>query len=170
MAAQKATPDMKTTTDTAAAGAVQAQKFLEDGAAQARVAVEQGVAQATKAAEGMFKAAEQAAEFSRGNLEAMTKATQLWTVGAQDLARQYFAAAQSFTDQALEGAKALATVKSLKEATELQTSFAKAAMEKAVNDTAKFNEAGMKLAEQVFAPITAQVQIAMQKAARPLAA
>lgn len=162
-------PEMKPTVDVVA-GTAQAKKFFEDGSAQARVAVEQGVAQATKAAEDMMKAAEQAAEFSRGNLEAVTKAAQLWTVGAQDLARQYFACAQAFTDQALEGAKALATVKSLKEATELQTSFAKSAMEKAVNDATRLNEASMKLAEQVFAPITARVQVAMEQATRARAA
>lgn len=167
MAATKMTPEMKTTID---AGTAQAKKFFEDGSTQARVAVEQGVAQATKATEGLMKAAEEAAEFGRGNVEAMTKAAQLWTVGAQDIARQYMAFAQSYTDQALEGAKAIASVKSLKEATEIQSAFAKTAMERAVSDTTKLNEASMKLAEQVFAPLTARVQVAMDQAARARAA
>lgn len=168
--AVKATTETKTPVDAAVAGATQAKKMFEDGTAQARAAVEQGVAQATKAAEGFMKAAEEAAEFSRGNFEAVTKSAQLWTVGAQDIARQYFATAQSYTDTALEGAKALAAVKSLKEAAEIQASYTKAAMEKVMSDAARFNEATVKLAETAFAPITARVQIAVEKMGKPLAA
>lgn len=171
MAAPKATPEVKTPSiEAAVAGAAQAKKIFEDGTAQARAAVEQGVAQATKAAEGMMKGAEEAAEFARGNFEAVTKSAQLWTVGAQDIARQYFAVAQSYTDSALEGAKALAAVKSLKEAAEIQASYAKAAMEKAMADATKLNEASVKLAETAFAPITARVQLAVEKMGKPLAA
>lgn len=170
MAASKATPEMKTPAmDAAVAGAAQAKKMFEDGTAQARAAVEQSVAQATKAAEGFMKAAEEAAEFGRGNLEAVSKSAQLWTVGAQDIARQYFAVAQSYTDTALEGAKALAAVKSLKEAAEIQASYAKSAMEKAMTDATKLNEASVKLAEAVFAPITARMQFAVSKMGKPLA-
>jgi len=168
--AAKPTPEMKPTFEAAAAGTAQAKKFFEDGSAQARAAVEQGVAQATKAAEGMMKAAEEAAEFSRGNIEAFTKVAQLWTVGAQDIARQYMAVAQSYTDTALEGAKAMASVKSLKEAAEIQASLTKATMEKAMNDAVKMNEATFKLAEQAFAPLTARVQLAVEKMAKPIAA
>ena len=172
MAAPKATPEtIKTPTiEAAVAGAAQAQKMFTDGTAQARAAVEQGVAQATKAAEGFMKGAEEAAEFARGNFEAVSKCAQLWTVGAQDIARQYMAVAQSYTDTALEGAKALAAVKSLKEAAEIQASYAKSAMEKAMADAAKLNEASVKLAETAFAPITARVQLAVEKMGKPLAA
>ncbi len=172
MAAPKAIPvETKTPSiEAAVAGAAQAKKFFEDGSAQARAAVEQGVAQATKATEGFMKAAEEAAEFGRGNIEAFTKAAQLWTAGAQDIARQYVATAQSYTDSALEGAKALAAVKSLKEAAEIQASYAKTAMEKAMSDAAKLNEASVKLAETAFAPITARVQLAVEKMGKPLAA
>lgn len=172
MAAPKATPETikAPSIEAAVAGAAQAKKMFEDGTAQARAAVEQGVAQATKAAEGFMKAAEEAAEFSRGNLEAMTKAAQLFTAGAQDIARQYVAAAQGYTDTALEGAKALAAVKSLKEAAEIQASYAKSAMEKAMADAAKFNEASVKLVEAAFAPLTARAQLAVEKMGKPLAA
>ncbi|MCA3380245.1 MAG: phasin family protein, partial [Roseomonas sp.] len=94
----------------AAETAAQAQKVMNDGAAQARVAMEKNMEQMTKGAESIFKAAEEAAEFGRGNVEAFTKAAQTWASGSQDLARQYMALAQGLTDHALEGAKALAGV------------------------------------------------------------
>jgi phasin family protein len=154
----------------AAEAAVQAQKVINDGAAQARVAMENNVEQMTKGAEGIFKAAEDAAEFGRGNVEAFTKAAQTWASGSQDLARQYMALAQGLTDHAMEGAKALSGVKSVNEAAELQAKFAKAALEKMVAEGTKLQEASVKLAESAFAPVNARMTMAMEKLAKPLAA
>lgn len=157
-------------TSGAAAGAAQAKKFVEDGATQARVAMEKGMEQATKTAEGFFKAAEEAAEFGRGNIEAMTKAAQTLTAGFQDLGKQYFAVSQALTDHALESAKALAAVKSLKEAADIQAAFAKASFERAMSETAKLQEATYRLAEQAGAPLAARMTLAVEKFGKPLAA
>jgi len=165
--AETKTPDVK---KIAAEGAEQAQKIVTEGAAQARVAMEKGMEQINKGAEGLMKAAEEFAEFGRGNVEAFTKAAQTWAVGTQDLARQAVAIAQGLTDQTLEGAKALAAVKSLNEAAEVQAKFAKAAMEKAVAESAKLQEAVFKLTEQSVAPISARLTVAMEKMTKPLAA
>lgn len=154
----------------AAEAAEQAQKVMNDGAAQARVAMENSVEQMTKGAEGIFKAAEDAAEFGRGNVEAFTKAAQTWASGSQDLARQYMALAQGLTDHAMEGAKALSGVKSVNEAAELQAKFAQAALEKMVAEGTKLQEASVKLAESAFAPVNARMTMAMEKLAKPLAA
>ena len=151
-------------------GAAQARKFVEDGASQARVAMEKGMEQMTKSAEGFFKAAEEAAEFGRGNLEAMTKSAQLFAVGFQDLGKQVFAVSQALTDHALESAKALAAVKSLKEAADIQAAFARASMERSMSEAAKLQEATFRLAETASAPITARVTLAVEKFGKPLAA
>ena len=91
-------------------------------------------------------------------------------VGVQDLGRQSFALMQGLTDHALEGAKALAGVKSLKEAADIQAAFAKASMERSMTEAAKLQEASMKLAEQAYAPITARMTLAAEKFGKPLAA
>ena len=80
------------------------------------------------------------------------------------------ALAQGLTDHAIEGAKALSAVKSLKEAAEIQATFAKAAMEKAVAESAKLQEAVLKLTEQALAPISARMTLAIEKMAKPIAA
>jgi hypothetical protein len=174
MAAEKVT---KLAADTAAQakkamdeGAAQARKMLEDGSAKAQAAMEQGVAQATKAAEGVFKAAEEAVEFNRGTMEIYARATQTYMVGVQDLGRQSFALVQGLTDHALEGAKALAGVKSLKEAADIQASYGKAALDKAMSETVKLQEAAFKLVEQSTAPLAARAQLAVEKLAKPIAA
>jgi phasin family protein len=158
------------TVSSAHAGAAQTKKIVEDSATQARVVMEKGMDQATKTAEGFFKAAEEAAEFGRGNIEAMTKAAQTLTAGFQDLGKQYFAVSQALTDHALESAKALAAVKSLKEAADIQAAFAKASFERAMSESAKLQEATYRLAEQAGAPLAARMTLAVEKFGKPLAA
>ena len=135
-----------------------------------RTTVEKTMEQATKTAEGLFKAAEEAAEFSRGNLEAVAKATQVYVAGVQDLGKQTLAMVQGLADHTVAGAKALGTVKSLKEAAEIQATYARAALEKSFSETAKLQEAALKLAEASFAPISARMTLAVEKFSKPLAA
>ncbi len=160
----------KNVTNIAADAAAKAKSMIDQTTVQTRETMEKTMEKATKATEGMMKAAEEAAEFGRGNIEAMTKAAQLWATGTQDLARQYAAVAQGFADHAMESAKALSSVKSLKEAADLQASFAKAAFEKSSAETSKFQEAVLRLTESASAPITARMQIAMEKLSKPIAA
>ena len=154
----------------ASAQGAQAKKMVENGAEQARATMEKSMEQVTKQAETFFKAAEEAAEFGRGNIEAMTKSAQLFAVGFQDIGKQVFAVTQALTDHALESAKALAAVKSLKEAADIQAAFAKASMERSMSEVSKLQEASLRLAEQAAAPITARMTLAAEKFGKPLAA
>jgi phasin family protein len=132
--------------------------------------MEKNMEQVTKQAETFFKAAEEAAEFGRGNLEAVTKSAQLMAVGFQDLGKQVFAVTQALTDHAMESAKALAAVKSLKEAADIQAAFAKASMERSMSEATKLQEATLRMAEQAYAPLTARMTLAAEKFGKPLAA
>ncbi|MBK1661950.1 hypothetical protein CKO45_27545 [Paracraurococcus ruber] len=138
--------------------------------AQARVTMETTMDQVAKTTEGLFKAAEEAAEFGRGNIEAITKATQVYVAGVQDLSKQTLAMVQGLADHTVAGAKALGTVKSLKEAADIQATYTRAAMEKTFSETAKLQEAALKLAEASFAPISQRMTLAVEKLAKPLAA
>ena len=154
----------------ALAGPSEPKMLTNQSAKAARNAMETSMEQATKTAENFFKAAEQAAEFSRGNMEAVAKMAQTLAAGFQDLGRQYFAVAQSLTDHTLESAKALASVKSLKEAADIQATYTKATLEKTMSESAKLQEATVRLAEQAYAPLTARMTLAMEKVGKPLAA
>jgi len=141
-----------------------------DPAQPMRISMENTMDQATKATEGFMKAAEQATEFTRGNFEAMTKATQLYVAGVQDLGKQTMAMFQGLADHGVAGAKALGTVKSLKEAAEIQATFTRAAVEKSLAEGAKLQEAALKLAETSFAPLSARMTLAVEQFSKPLAA
>jgi phasin family protein len=136
-------------------------------AAKTRTALESNMDQITRTTEGLYKATEDAVEFNRGNLEAFTKASQTYMSGLQDLSKQAFAMMQSMGEQSVQNAKALASVKSVKEAAELQTVFVKSTLETSVAEATRLNEAAFKLAEQSSAPIAARMTVAMEKFGRP---
>ncbi|WP_159347684.1 phasin family protein [Roseomonas harenae] len=144
--------------------------FAGAGASQMRSVMERSMEQASKAAEGSMKAAQEFAEFSRGNAETFAQVAQTWMAGTQDISRQAFAFAQSLTDHALEGTRALSGVKSLKEAAEIQTTYARGTLERVMSETVKLQEASFRLAEQVTAPVAQRVTLAVERASKPLAA
>lgn len=112
------------------------------------------------------KTAEEFVSFSQGNVEAIMKAGQIWAAGVQDLNKTFAATAQAQMEAAMGSFKALAGVKSVKEAMDLQTSLARASMETAMAETGKITDASMKLAEQTIAPIAARMTLAAEKFGR----
>jgi phasin family protein len=135
---------IKTTASTAAAGLEHAQVQIKEGMTRA------------------MKTAEQLAQFSQGNVEAIVKSSQIWATGWQDLSKQMAATAKANMDETMSAFKALTSVKSLKEAFDLQSSFARTSMEKAMAESGKMTEHSLKLAEQSFAPISARVNAAVE--------
>jgi phasin family protein len=110
-----------------------------------------------------IKTAEELVAFGQGNLEAWVQASQIWAAGVQDLSRTVAATAQAQLDETMATVKALAGVKSLKEAVDLQTTLARASAEKVVTEAGKLTDASLKLAEQAWAPLTARASLAAEK-------
>jgi phasin family protein len=104
--------------------------------------------------EKAMKTAEELVAFSQGNVEAVVKSGQIWAAGVQDLSKHVAATAQATFDETFSTFKALTSVKSLKDAFDLQASFARSAMEKTMAESGKLTDASFKLTEQALAPIT----------------
>jgi len=166
MADAKFTDLKSLATDSAAA----ARKLAEESAARARSMLDQTVAGGTKATESLMKASEDANEFGRGNLEAMTRAVEVSMNGLQDLSRHTLATLQTAAEHAMATTKAVASAKSLKEAADLQAAFLRISLDRAVAEQAKLQELTMKTIEASLAPITARLSAAMEQAQKPLAA
>jgi phasin family protein len=160
----------KAVTESAQANAAYARMLADESATRVRATREKGMDPVKQAANGMFKAAEEAAAFGRGNVEALAKSTQAYVSGVQDLSRQAAAMVQGLTEQALEGAKALGAARSLKEATGIQANLARSAFERAIGDATKLQETALKVAEQSFAPLSERMTLAVEKLGRPIAA
>ena len=124
---------------------------------------ENGQSHVTESMEKAMKTADEFVSFNQGNLEAMIKSGQILATGMQDLGKQVAATAQARFDEGLATFKALASVKSVMEAIDLQATFARSTMDKAMADTGKLTDASFKLAEQAIAPLTARVTLAVEK-------
>lgn len=111
--------------------------------------------------EKVMKTTEEFFAFGQGNLEAIMKAGQIWATGLQDLSKQMTAGAQANLDETMAAFKAMSSAKTLKDAIDMQTGFARSTFEKSMTETGKLTDASLKLAEQAMAPITARVTTAM---------
>jgi phasin family protein len=139
---------------------------LKDGMARATTGFVDTQAKVKEGMEKAMKTAEELVAFSQGNLEAMVKAGQIWVAGVQDIGKQIAANAQASFDETMSAFKAMSSAKSLKDAIDLQTSLARSTLEKTMAESGKLTDASMKLTEQALAPLTARVNLAMEKFAK----
>jgi phasin family protein len=116
----------------------------------------------TRGIKTMMKSTEDFVAFGQANLEAFVKSGQIWSAGVQELTKQIATSAKASFDESVSTFKAISTAKSVKEAMELQSTFAKAALEKAMAESNKLTDASIKLTEQTLAPITARVTSAVE--------
>jgi phasin family protein len=139
---------------------------LQEGVAKATAGFEATQVKMKQGVEKAMKTAEELVAFNQGNIEALVKASQIWATGMQDLSKHLAAAAQASLDESMAALKAWSGVKSLKDAFELQSSFARSTLEKSLAESGKLTDASFKLTEQALAPITARVTVAVEKFAK----
>ena len=109
-----------------------------------------------------MKTAEQFISFGQGNVEALVKSGQIVATGLQDLSKQLAANAQAAMEEGMSTFRAMTGVKSFKEAMDLQTSFMRTYLEKAMSQTGALTEASLKLTEQAVQPIAGRMTIAAE--------
>ena len=147
------------TTITATADTVAA---VTSEAVEAASAIEPTQPTITQGIKTMMKTTEDFVAFSQANLEAFVKSGQIWSAGVQELTKQIASSAKASFDESVSTFKAMSTAKSVKEAIDLQSTFAKAALEKAMAESNKLTDASIRLTEQTLAPITARVTVAVE--------
>ena len=136
---------------------------MKEGMNKASTGFQASQAKMKEGMEKAMKTAEQLVAFSQGNIEAFVKSSQIWNMGVQDLSKDMAAAAQATVEESMSTLKALTSVKSLKDALELQAAFARSALEKTVAQSGKLTDASLRLTEQAMAPITARVSLAVEE-------
>jgi phasin family protein len=125
--------------------------------------VDKGQAQIHEGLRTTEKKAEEYMSAGHVTSDAVMKATQVWTAGVQDLAKQVAASAQSSLDEALATFKALLSVNSPQEALELETKAARSALERTLAESSRIGDTSIKLFEQTLAPLAARASQAVEK-------
>ncbi len=139
---------------------------IKAGVAAATAGFEQTQERVKDQMDKAMRAAEEMVTFGQGNLEAVMRASQVWLAGVQDLSKQVATTAQEQVDATVTALRALSTVRSPKEAIELQTNLARTSFEKAITETRRLSDSSYKLAEQTAAPIAARLTLAFEKFGR----
>jgi phasin family protein len=136
---------------------------LKDGMTRAASGFADTQAKVREGMEKAMKTAEELVAFGQGNFEAVVKSGQIWTAGVQDIGKQMAANAQASFDETMSTFKAMSSIKSLKDAFDLQASLARSTLEKTLTESGKLTDASVKLTEQTLAPLSARFSLAMEK-------
>lgn len=139
---------------------------ITTGVATVTAGIEKTQEQVKQQMEKAFRTAEDLVSFGQGNLEAVMKSGQIWLAGVQDLSKQVASNAQAQVDATVSALRAFSTVRSPKEAWDLQTNFTRTSFEKAVAETRRLTDSSYKLAEQAAEPIVSRVSLAFEKFGR----
>lgn len=135
-------------------------KSFDQFVGQAKEHADKVQAQSSKALEDMAK-------FSKENLDAVVSASTVYAKGFETFGKAFYALSQETVEASAAVAKALLGAKTLKEAVDLQTDFAKTTFDKFVAEGTKLSEMSIKVANEALEPINARVNVAVEKLLKP---
>ncbi len=158
---------MKTTKDKYENTAAKTTEFAQKGYDEFLGSTRQ---QFEKASVSAFKAYEEFSKFQKDNYDACVAATGIFAKGAENVGKTWMGLTQEAMEEAAQTAKALLGAKTLREAVDLQSGFAKANFDKFVAEGTKLSELTVKVANEAFAPLNARVNVAVEKLLKPVAA
>jgi phasin family protein len=162
-AAEVIDTSIDTTTEVASKGFEKTLVAVKEGMEKATKGFETSQAKLKETVEKAMKSSEELVAFSQGNLEAFMAASKIFATGLQDISKGLAASNKAAIEESVTFTKSLMGVKSVKEAVDLQSGFARSSIEKAVSETNKVTDASVKLAEQAIAPLTARLTLAVEK-------
>jgi phasin family protein len=100
------------------------------------------------------KVAEELADLTRANVEAIVEAGRVASEGAKSIGQDVVASSRDGVEQAADAIRSLAEAKSPTEYLQLQGEFARASFDRAVAETSKLTESLVKLAGEAFQPLS----------------
>jgi len=100
---------------------------------------------------------------SKKNLEAVVASVTAATKGAESLGAQYMAYSKTAVESQVAAAKALSGAKSVQEAVELQTTWAKSAMELYMAEVGKMGETVAAAVKDSMKPLNERVTATVEK-------
>ena len=123
--------------------------------------VEDAQKNAAASMEKMNKAAEEVSVLAQGNVDAVVKASETAAKAAEALNAEVIAYAKKSVEEGVAAAKELAEIKTVPEFVERQTALMKGAVEGYVAQATKLGEMSNAAIQDVFAPLTARTEAAM---------
>jgi phasin family protein len=102
------------------------------------------------------KLAEELADITRGNVEALAESGRLAAEGARSLSRDVIAKSREGVEEAADAIRTLAEAKSPTEFVQLQSEIARASFDRLVAQSSRFTESWVKLAGEAVQPLSSR--------------
>ena len=118
---------------------------------------------AKAALEKSAKFGEEMTEFTKGNVEAFVASGKVAAKGAETLTQEAAEYGKKSFESAAAAFKSFAAVKSPTELFQLQGEYAKTSFDSAMAEASKLSEAWVKLAGDIFQPISSRYAVAAEK-------
>ena len=109
------------------------------------------------------KAAEELAELTRANIEALVDAGRIAVEGTRALGQDVVAKSRDNVEQAAEAVRSFAEAKSPTEFLQLQGDFARSSFDRMVAESSKLTESMVKLAGEAFQPISNRASVSAER-------
>jgi len=109
------------------------------------------------------KAAEELAELTRANIEAMVDAGRIAVEGTRALGQDVVASSRQGVEQAADAVRSFAEAKSPTEFLQLQGDFARSSFDRLVAESSKLTESMVKLAGEAIQPISNRASVSAER-------
>ena len=123
-----------------------------------------------KVAADAIKGYEQAVAYGKENVDAVMKSNAILAKGIQDINTVLFSLAQTSLEDSVVATQKLFGCKTITDVMDAQADLAQTGYAKALEDSRKISELTTKVAEAASQPITKQVNAAVEKFSKPMAA
>jgi phasin family protein len=147
-------------------GKEQIEKVVKAGSEAAEKIAAMGKERIEAAAKGY----DDLASFNRANLDAVVAAGTAAAKGLEAINAEVLAFAKGQLEGSMTATKALIGAKTLQELVDLQNEYAKSSFDAYMAQMARIGELTAKATQDAFEPLNSQVQAAVEKLVRPLAA
>ena len=120
--------------------------------------------QVEKASEVFFKSFDEASALNKDSVDAVVKAGEVLTKGAETFGKAYYEIAQASAEASVEATKALMGAKTAKEFVEIQAEFARTSLDNFLSESTRLSEVSVKVANEAFEPLQKQLNTSFEKA------
>jgi phasin family protein len=109
------------------------------------------------------KAAEELADITRANVDALVESGKIATSGAQSIGQQVLAKGRDSVDHAANTVRALAEAKTPADVLQVQSDFFRGAFDRLVEESATLTESLVKVAGEAFEPISTRASLNVER-------
>ena len=120
--------------------------------------------QVEKASEAFFKSYDEATALNKESIDAVVKAGEVLTKGAETFGKAYYEIAQASAEASVEATKAMMGAKTAKELVEIQAEFARTSFDNFLSESTRLSEVSVKVANEAFEPLQKQLNTSFEKA------